>query len=97
MEKGKRKRFPFAILPITFYIKTRNMKLSTLTIGALIVFSTNAIAQTPKEKEDKSKSKTKTTATKENKTSKAKQDSVKNSKTKNRPISADYCPPCGMG
>ncbi len=71
------------------------MKLSTLTIGALIIFSTNAIAQTPKTKEDKGK--TKTTTTKENKTAKAKQDSVKTTKTKNRPITADYCPPCGMG
>lgn len=70
------------------------MKLSTLTIGALIIFSTNAVAQTPKEKE---KTKTKTTATKENKNNKAKQDSVKAAKTKNRPITADYCPPCGMG
>jgi hypothetical protein len=94
MEKGKCKKVPFYILPITFYIKTINMKLSTLTIGALIIFSTNAIAQTPKEKE---KAKTKTTATKEDKTSKAKQDSVKTSKNKNRPISHDYCPPCGMG
>ena len=70
------------------------MKLSTLTLGALIIFSTNAVAQTPKEKD---KTKSKTTATKENKTSKAKQDSVKASKNKNRPISHDYCPPCGMG
>ncbi len=72
------------------------MKLSTLTIGALIIFSTNAVAQTTKTKGD-DKSKTKTTTTKENKTSKAKQDSVKTTKTKNRPITADYCPPCGMG
>lgn len=73
------------------------MKLSTLTIGALIIFSTNAIAQTPTTKEDKGKSKPKNTATKTDKTTKTKQDSVKTTKTKNRPITADYCPPCGMG
>lgn len=72
------------------------MKLSTLTIGALIIFSTNALAQTAKSKGD-DKPKTKTTAAKKDKTIKVKRDSVKVSDNKNRPITHNYCPPCGMG
>ena len=72
------------------------MKLSTLTIVALITFSTNAVAQTTKTKGD-DKPKTKTTASKKDKTIRVKKDSVKVSNTKNRPITHDYCPPCGMG
>lgn len=72
------------------------MKLSTLTIGALIIFSTNAVAQTSKTKGD-DKPKTKTTAAKQDKTIKVKKDSVKVSDNKNRAITHNHCPPCGMG
>ena len=69
------------------------MKISAIVLSALISFS--ALAQTPKQKEgDKPKT---TTTTKEGKTSKAKQDSVKVSKGKEKGIGPDYCPPCGMG
>jgi hypothetical protein len=69
------------------------MKLSAIAISALITFS--AVAQNPKQQE---KPKTKTSTSK--KVEKAKRDSIKIStknKTKTRPISPDYCPPCGMG
>ncbi|MBA2612291.1 MAG: hypothetical protein H0U95_09990 [Bacteroidetes bacterium] len=70
------------------------MKISAIVLSALISFS--AVAQTPKPKVD-DKSKTKTTTVKDTKTENAKKDSVKVSKNKSRPITADYCPPCGMG
>lgn len=69
------------------------MKLSAIAISALITFS--AVAQNPKQQE---KPKTKTSTNK--KVEKAKHDTSKvstKSKTKTRPISANYCPPCGMG
>lgn len=69
------------------------MKLSAVALSALITFS--AVAQNPKQQE---KPKTKTSSSK--KIEKAKHDSTKvsiKSKTKSRPISSHYCPPCGMG
>ena len=72
-------------------LKNKIMKLSAIVLSAMISFS--AVAQTPKPKEG-DKPKTKTTTTKD---PKAKKDSVKVSKGKEKVIGPDYCPPCGMG
>lgn len=66
------------------------MKLSVIVLSALISFS--ATAQNPKPKEV---GKPKTTSAKPQK---AKKDTLKKqSNKKPRPISSNYCPPCGMG
>ncbi len=74
------------------------MKLSHLTIGVLILSASILKAQDKNHvavlKQDTTKSIKKTST--HNKIKIVKKDSIKQSKVKNH-ISADYCPPCGMG
>lgn len=69
------------------------MKLTHLTLGALLLASTMSFAQQEPKRPKADSTKRKKTETVKKKT---KKDTVKASHTAPK-ISKDYCPPCGMG